>query len=73
MVFITIITYHALQKLYLTRSGSKLREFLRAGLNRVSNYNHENKVAHLEEDIPPLQNVTYTVIELSELLRDKQD
>ena len=39
VVFIIIITYHSLQKLYLMRSGSKLREFLRAGLNRLSNNN----------------------------------
>ena len=71
VVFVAIITYHAQQWLHLTRAGSKLGEFLRIGLNnRV--LDDENKVTHLEGDVQPSQNVTYTIIKLSELLRDDE-
>ena len=54
------------------RSGAKFKAFLRVGLDK-SVVNDDNKVLHSEEDVQPPQNVTYTVIKLSELLQDDKE
>ena len=69
VVSVGLVIYHVQQRLHLMRSGAKFKAFLRVGLDK-SVVNDDNKVLHSEEDVQPPQNVTYTVIKLSELLQD---